>query len=85
MVEVRPCTAEELGDGLRPIFHYFGSAPTEERLEMLSPVLPPERLHAAFDDGEAIAGAGVFEFQLTVPGGRVPAAGVRPYAVFLMK
>ena len=81
MVEVRPCTAEELGDGLRPIFHYFGSAPTDERLEMLRPVLLPERLHAAFDDGEAIAGAGVFEFQLTVPGGRIPAAGVTTVAV----
>ena len=43
--------------------------------------MPPERLHAAFDDGEAIAGAGVFEFQLTVPGGRVPAAGVTTVAV----
>ena len=80
-VEVRPCTAEELGDGLGPIFHYFGRSTTEERLETLRPVLLPERLHAAFDDGVAVGGAGVFEFQLTVPGGRVPAAGVTTVAV----
>jgi predicted acetyltransferase len=80
-VEVRPCTAEELSEGLVPIFHYFGRAPTEERLGTLTPVLRPERLHAAYEDGTAVGGAGAFEFTVTVPGGRVPAAGVTTVAV----
>jgi predicted acetyltransferase len=81
MVEVRTCTADELAAGLTPIFHYFGSTPTEERLTSLAPVLLPERLHAAFDNGQAVGGAGAFEFTLTVPGGHVPAAGVTTVGV----
>ena len=38
--------------------------------------MPPERSHTARDDGEVVGGAGVFPFELTVPGGRVRAAGV---------
>jgi predicted acetyltransferase len=33
-------------------------------------------VHAAWDDGVAVGGAGAFSFKLTVPGGRLPAAGV---------
>jgi len=39
-------------------------------------VLPAERMHAAWERGRAVGGAGAFPFELTVPGGRVPAAGV---------
>jgi hypothetical protein len=42
----------------------------------LAQVMPPGRMHATWDDGRIVAGAGVFPFQLTVPGGRVAAAGV---------
>ena len=75
-IDVRPCEPEEVIGGLTPIWHYFGRVPTEESIKMVSPVLPPGRLHAAFDDGEPVGGAGAFSFELTVPGGRVPAAGV---------
>jgi predicted acetyltransferase len=37
--------------------------------------LEPGRLHAAFDGEEAVGGAGAFTFRLTVPGGRMAAAG----------
>ena len=78
-VEVRPCRdLEELGDGARRRSSTTSAgAPTRGAARAtLRPVLLPERMHAAFDDGEAVGGAGVFPFQLTVPGGRVPAAGV---------
>jgi predicted acetyltransferase len=75
-VEVRPCEPAEVLDGLAPIWHYFGRVPTEESTRVVSPVLPPGRLHAAFDNGRVVGGAGAFTFELTVPGGRVPAAGV---------
>jgi len=75
-LEVRPCRPEEMAQGLRPIFHFFGSAPSEEAVENLSTLVTPERLFAAFEDGDAVGGAGSFPFELTVPGGRVRAAGV---------
>jgi predicted acetyltransferase len=75
-VEVRPCRPEEVVHGLGPIFHFFGSAPSEEAVDNLSTLLTPGRLHAAFEDGRAVGGAGAFPFELTVPGGRVRAAGV---------
>ena len=61
---------------LAPISHYFGDERDEELTERFSRVLPFERMHAAFSDGEIIAGAGVVPFDLTVPGGPVPCAGV---------
>jgi predicted acetyltransferase len=39
-------------------------------------LLREERLHVATDDGAIVAGAGAFEFELTVPGGPMPTAGV---------
>jgi predicted acetyltransferase len=75
-IEVRACKPDELKLALTPIFHFFGSAPSEEGLASISRVLPADRMHMALEDGAPVGGAGVFPFQLTVPGGRVPAAGV---------
>jgi predicted acetyltransferase len=74
--EVRPCEPDELKLGLSPIFHFFGSAPTDEGIAMMFRVLPADRLHMALEDGTPVGGAGAFPFELTVPGGRVRAAGV---------
>ena len=76
-IDVRSCTSrEELKLALGPIWHFFGGSPTDDRVERFANVLPPERMHAARLDGSVVGGAGAFPFQLTVPGGRVPAAGV---------
>jgi predicted acetyltransferase len=81
-IEFRPCGPGELQEGLRPIFHFFGrEPPADEDLERLARFLAPERLHAAWEDGVAVGGAGAFTFRLTVPGGRVGAAGVTTVAV----
>jgi predicted acetyltransferase len=58
------------------IGHYFGWVPTEEEAERFARMLPFERLHAVFEGGEVLAGAGAFPFELTVPGGPVRCAGV---------
>ena len=58
------------------IGHYFGWEPTEEEGERFSKALPFDRMHAAVEDGSIVGGAGVFPFELTVPGGPVPCAGV---------
>jgi predicted acetyltransferase len=75
-LEVRVCAPDELKVGLSPIFHFFGGPPTDEAVATLARVLPAERVHMALEDGTAVGGAGVFPFRLTVPGGRVDAAGV---------
>ena len=58
------------------IGHYFGWVPSEEEVERFAKVLPVERMHAAFDGKEIVGGAGVFPFEMTVPGAVVPCAGV---------
>ncbi len=74
---VRPCRSlDELGQAAGAIGHYFGWVPTGEEAERFEKVLPIERMHAAFDGKEIVGGAGVFPFQMTVPGGPVPCAGV---------
>ena len=77
-IEIRPCaSADEVSRAIIPIWHYFGrSAPDEKRAEPLIRVLPAERAYAACEGDRAVCGLGAFPFQLTVPRGRVPAAGV---------
>jgi predicted acetyltransferase len=75
-VDVRRAREGEVLGGLAPVSHYFGSEPTEETAQRFSRVLKPERMHVATDDGAIVAGASAFEFELTVPGGFVSAAGV---------
>jgi predicted acetyltransferase len=80
-LEVRACRPEEQLAGLTPIFHYFGATPKPEYVERFSRIQPPERLHAAFEDGKAVGGAGAFPFRMTVPGAQIPAAGVTTVGV----
>ena len=75
-VEIRTCTRDEVNDALAPVNHFFGRRPDPERTERFLRVLEPERMHAAWESGRAVGGAGAFTFQLSVPGGRVAAAGV---------
>jgi predicted acetyltransferase len=75
-VEVRLARREDVIGTLRPVFHYFGRAPTEENASRFARVLAPKRMHAAWEDDQIVGGASAFEFQLTVPGAVVPAAGI---------
>ena len=67
---------EEQAAALSAIGHYFGWQPTPEDAERFVPLLPLDRVHAVLDGDEIVAGAGVFPFRLTVPGGALPCAGV---------
>jgi predicted acetyltransferase len=58
------------------IGHYFGWEPSEEDGERFVRILPFERLHAAFEGPAVVGGAGAYPFELTVPGGPLPCAGV---------
>ena len=81
-MEVRQATSEEMLAGIAPVSHYFGNAPTEETAGRFARVLRPERMHVAVEDGGIVGGASAFEFQFTVPGAVVPAAGVTVVGVF---
>jgi predicted acetyltransferase len=74
---VRTCAdLDEFGRAVLGVGQYFGMEPTDERMERFSRNLPLERMHAAFEAGDIVGGAGAFSFELTVPGGVVPTAGV---------
>ena len=74
---VRPVESlEEFRVALGSIGHYFGWAPTEDDATRFSTMLPFERMHAVFDDGRIVAGAGAYPFELTVPGGKLACAGI---------
>lgn len=77
-LEIRVAEGDEVLRALAPISHYFGSAgtPPAEHMEMVTRVLPEGRMLAALDGDAIVGGAGAFQFDLTIPGGRVPVAGV---------
>jgi predicted acetyltransferase len=78
-MEIRTCqTVEELRDAAGAIVHYFGrDRPSEEWSGRWLTNFELARMHAAFDDGAIVGGAGAFTFRMTVPGGAsVPTAGV---------
>jgi predicted acetyltransferase len=83
MFDVRAtASAEEYADAVYAIGQYFGGPPTEERLERFTHVLPFERMHAAWEDGQIVGGAGAFPFQMSVPGGELACAGVTVVGVY---
>jgi predicted acetyltransferase len=75
-VEIRVAGAGELAAGLGPISHYFGmpAGPSEDFVGRIP--VPEGRMHVATDGEAVVGGAGVFPFDLTVPGGPVRTAGV---------
>ena len=52
-IEIRPARPEEFPEVVRPIMHYFGRLdPDNEFTARFGPIIPPDRIHAAFEDGE---------------------------------
>src|SRR5215469_3242907 len=77
MIDIKPCASlDDLRAAVTPISHYFGRQPADEYVKTLQRVLPAHRVHAAWDDGRIVGAAGSYALELTVPGGRVPTAGV---------
>jgi len=81
--EVR--AVENLDEFTRAIYaigQYFGMVPTEERMQRFADLITLERTHAAWSDGAIVGGAGIFTFNVTVPGGDLPTAGVTVVGVY---
>lgn len=82
MFDVRACAdQEEYGRAIGAIGQYFNPPPDEEFLERFVRILPHERMHAAFENGHLVGGAGAFPFELSVPGGSLPCAGITAVGV----
>ena len=82
-IEVRPSGDRgEFARALGAIWEYFQPAPNDEALDRWLGWLPPERMHAAFDDGDIVGGAGAFPFDFTVPGATLPCAGITVVGVY---
>ena len=81
--EVR--TVADLDEFTRAVFaigQYFGMTPTEERMQRFLDQITLERMHAAWSDGAIVGGAAAFTFNVTVPGGDLPTAGVSVVGVY---
>jgi predicted acetyltransferase len=80
--DVRACAdQEEFGRAIGAIGQYFNPPPDAEFLERFARLLLHERMHAAFEDGQVVGGAGAFPFELSVPGGSLPCGGVTAVGV----
>jgi predicted acetyltransferase len=75
LIEIRPARPEEFPAVIAPIMHYFGRSPSPEFAERFGPMLPADRIHVAFEDGEVVGSGGAFPFEIGVPGGLASAAG----------
>jgi len=74
-IEVRPLSGDARG------FYEagetsFGGRLRDEDWEVIEPVAEADRAIAAYDGDRIVGTAGAFSFELTVPGGVLPAAGV---------
>ena len=83
MFDVR--TVKDLDEFTSAVFaigQYFGMTPTEERMQRFLDQITAERMHAAWENGSIVGGAGAFAFNLSVPGGDLPTAGVSVVGVY---
>ena len=75
-VEIRTCREDELPRFLRVLESAFGHEITQENVDRHVKLMEPDRMHAAFEGDEMVGTAGAYPFTFTVPGARIPAAGV---------
>ncbi len=81
--DVRACaSADEFRDAVMGLSQYFGIDRDSGPVERFRRNLPQERMHAAFEDGHVVGGAGAFPFELSVPGGRIGCSGVTVVGVY---
>jgi predicted acetyltransferase len=81
--EVRPTRdLDEFAAALLAIGQYFGMVPTEEAMQRFVDQMGLERMHGAWSNGAVVGGAGAFTFNLSVPGGDLPTAGVTVVGVY---
>jgi predicted acetyltransferase len=81
--DVAPAASEQdFREALFAIGQYFGGTTEDEMNDVFLKTVELDRMHAARENGTIVGGAGAFTFELTVPGGSVPCAGVTTVGVY---
>jgi hypothetical protein len=75
-VEIRHPDDAELRAAMVAANTAFGSELVEADYERERVTLPTDRAHVAFDGGTPVGLAGAYAFDLSIPGGELPCAGV---------
>ncbi len=75
-VEIRQPGEDELRAAMEAAESAFGSEVEDEDWEREQKILPASRALAAFDGGRPIGLAAAYAFDLAIPGGQLPCAGV---------
>jgi predicted acetyltransferase len=75
-IEIRSPSEDEIRATMQRAHAAFGSEQKDDDYERERKIMPLDRFIAAYDNGQAVGTAGAYPFQLTVPGGELPAAGV---------
>ncbi len=75
-IEYRSPAADELATVLRATYAAFGEEPKDDDLERDQRLMTLDRVLTAWDDARPVGGTASYRFELTLPGGRSPAAGV---------
>lgn len=75
-IEIRHPAEEELRAAMEAAQNAFGETVDDEQWGRESQSLPVARTLAAFDGDRPVALAGAYQFDLTIPGGQLPCAGV---------
>jgi predicted acetyltransferase len=75
-IEIRPPAADELRAAMEAAETAFGDEVTDEDWERERKLLPPERALVAYDAGRPVGLAAAYRFDLGIPGGGLPCAGV---------
>ncbi|MGH9166786.1 MAG: GNAT family N-acetyltransferase [Acidimicrobiia bacterium] len=81
-IELRPIGTEEFEDFVAVMGAAFSWDPRPEDLEHSRAITEFDRTLAAFEGDRIVGTAGAFSYELTVPGGSLPAAGVTAVSVF---
>jgi predicted acetyltransferase len=75
-IEIRPPAEDELRSTLEAAEAAFGAEVEEQQWEREQKILPASRALAAFDRGRPVGLAAAYAFDLSIPGGELPCAGV---------
>ncbi|HVF05410.1 MAG TPA: GNAT family N-acetyltransferase [Frankiaceae bacterium] len=81
MIEVRTITEAEIDAWQVHLDTAFGGDPDPEDIAAWRPLVDTERAHGVFDGPLLVGTAGIFTFDMTVPGGPQPCAGVTAVSV----
>jgi predicted acetyltransferase len=80
-LDVRTITEPEVTEYQTQLETAFGGDPEPDELAAWRPMVETDRTIAAYDDGRMVGTAAAFTFDLTVPGGPRPCAGVTGVSV----